>query len=462
MRSLPDEPGDRAEELRLVHRIDRRPLHAAHARRRPRSCSRAKSSGSTMNTFRPAETTPDFNQSGWATGLVDRFALSPDVVLETTFWRRLFEINVDTDGREPMVYAPETQSGSFFNDQERDVRSLQVVEALSVSRDLARPARVQVRHRCAGSPATTARAPAARSRSDGSTDRSPSARLRSADRAGGQRHRASPVRPGPLAHRPGRRSSSASAWTVTTVVERRELVAAAGVRSACCPRAAAFCAAASASSRAHAAERRRVRDVRASPGVAILPRTASRSARGRCRQRLRRISARRKPSSATSSGISGSAAASSSRSTTSVGTGRTNTCSSPIPRTGEVRLSSDGTSRYWELETTARYLGGGRRDLTVSYVRSQRHGRSEQLRSVLRQLAQSAPARERAQPDRRPMCRIGCWFAARSVCRGTGTSRRSWRYARGSRGRRSTNSRTSSVRATAPDGCPRCGRWTSR
>ena len=34
-----------------------------------------------------------------------------------------------------MVYAPQTQSGSFFNDQEREVASLQWVEALSLSRD---------------------------------------------------------------------------------------------------------------------------------------------------------------------------------------------------------------------------------------------------------------------------------------------------------------------------------------
>jgi len=33
-----------------------------------------------------------------------------------------------------MVYAPQTQSGSFFNDQEREVQSRQLVESLSVSR----------------------------------------------------------------------------------------------------------------------------------------------------------------------------------------------------------------------------------------------------------------------------------------------------------------------------------------
>ena len=34
-----------------------------------------------------------------------------------------------------MVYAPQTQSGNFFNRQERDVRSYQLVEALSISKD---------------------------------------------------------------------------------------------------------------------------------------------------------------------------------------------------------------------------------------------------------------------------------------------------------------------------------------
>ena len=42
----------------------------------------------------------------------------------------------------------------------------------------------------------------------------------------------------------------------------------------------------------------------------------------------------------------------------------------PDPARGELRLTSTGTSRYWELEATGRYLGGERRDLTVSYVRS--------------------------------------------------------------------------------------------
>jgi hypothetical protein len=90
----------------------------------------------TMNTFRPLSTTPDFNQKGWSLGGVDRLALSSAMVLESTVSARQFEIDVKTGNRAPMVYAPETQSGGFFNDQERKVRSYQWVEALSLSRDL--------------------------------------------------------------------------------------------------------------------------------------------------------------------------------------------------------------------------------------------------------------------------------------------------------------------------------------
>jgi hypothetical protein len=90
----------------------------------------------TMNTFRPPETTPDFDQKGWSAGGVDRLAIAPDLVLESTVSVRQFEIEVNTANRALMVYSPQTQSGGFFNDQERDVRSYQWVEALSLSRDL--------------------------------------------------------------------------------------------------------------------------------------------------------------------------------------------------------------------------------------------------------------------------------------------------------------------------------------
>lgn len=88
----------------------------------------------TLSTFRPPEVTPDFDQSGWTAGAVDRLALAPDAVLETTVSGRWFEINVNTDVTSPMVFAPQTASGSYFNDQEREVHSLQWVEALSLTR----------------------------------------------------------------------------------------------------------------------------------------------------------------------------------------------------------------------------------------------------------------------------------------------------------------------------------------
>ena len=48
---------------------------------------------------------------------------------------RTFEVDQKTKGELPMVYAPQGQSGNFFNRQERNVRSLQLVEALTFSKD---------------------------------------------------------------------------------------------------------------------------------------------------------------------------------------------------------------------------------------------------------------------------------------------------------------------------------------
>jgi hypothetical protein len=87
----------------------------------------------TLNTFRPPETAPDFRQHGWSTGAVDRFALAPDIVLESTLAGRWFEVRVDPRSEAPMIYAPDSQGGGFFNVQERDVSSVQWVEAISIA-----------------------------------------------------------------------------------------------------------------------------------------------------------------------------------------------------------------------------------------------------------------------------------------------------------------------------------------
>jgi hypothetical protein len=134
VKSLPDEPEIKLTSFDSFTRVDS-VLSTRHTIGGgvilfPREIRRV-----TMDTFRPQEVTPEFNQSGMSMGLVDRFGLTPDIVLESTFSGRWFEINVNTDGRAPMTYAPETQSGAFFNNQEREVHSVQLVEALSISRD---------------------------------------------------------------------------------------------------------------------------------------------------------------------------------------------------------------------------------------------------------------------------------------------------------------------------------------
>jgi hypothetical protein len=139
VRSLPDEPEIKLKSFDLFTRLDgvisSRHTLGGGLIMFPREVERLG-----MDTFRPASVTPDLNQSGAATGLLDRFAIATDVVLETTLAMRRFELSVNTGddvdpAKPPMVYSPETQSGVFFNDQERDVYSVQWVEALSLSRD---------------------------------------------------------------------------------------------------------------------------------------------------------------------------------------------------------------------------------------------------------------------------------------------------------------------------------------
>jgi hypothetical protein len=137
VKSLPDEPEVGMQSFDSFTRLDN-VISARHVVSSvlimfPRKIDRV-----TMNTFRPAVTTPEWRQEGASAGAVDRLAISPSLVLESTFSLRRFEIEVDSDNLAPMVYAPETQSGGFFNDQERNVRSYQWVEALSLTRDLFR------------------------------------------------------------------------------------------------------------------------------------------------------------------------------------------------------------------------------------------------------------------------------------------------------------------------------------
>lgn len=134
VKSLPDEPEVGMRSFDSFTRLDnvRSSRHVVSGAliMFPRKIERM-----TMDTFRRAETTPEWHQEGWAAGGVDRLAIHPDLVLESTVSVREFEIEIDTENHAPMVFAPESQSGGFFNDQERDVRSYQWVEALSLTRN---------------------------------------------------------------------------------------------------------------------------------------------------------------------------------------------------------------------------------------------------------------------------------------------------------------------------------------
>jgi hypothetical protein len=131
VKSLPDEPNIELRSFDSFTRIDS-VVSARHSLGGGLIMFPREVGHVTMNTFRPPEVTPDMTQEGWSAGLLDRFALSPNVVIETTLASRRFEIEVDTPGQETMVIAPQTESGSFFNNQDRDVRSLQWVEAVSL------------------------------------------------------------------------------------------------------------------------------------------------------------------------------------------------------------------------------------------------------------------------------------------------------------------------------------------
>ena len=134
VKSLPDEPEVDLRSLDSFSRLDAvltpRHLLGGGVIVFPRELRHV-----TMNTFRPEEATPDINQSGVAVGIVDRFAIWTNLLSETTLSLRKFEVDINTENKVPMIYAPASQSGGYFNDQERDVTSFQWVQAFSLSMD---------------------------------------------------------------------------------------------------------------------------------------------------------------------------------------------------------------------------------------------------------------------------------------------------------------------------------------
>ena len=128
---------------------------------------------------------------------------------------------------------------------------------------------------------------------------------------------------------------------------------------------------------------------------------------------------------------------------------------------GGLTLSSAGASKYWEFETTGRFLASEHRNLSVSYVRSKSTrdlNDYDQFYGNFRNPIIRANANSLSPTD----------VPNRMIVRGTwgvgadGSSRRFTSRGLDSRFPPLTSIRISSASETAPDGCRRCRRSTSR
>ena len=155
VRSLPDEPEIKLKSFDSFTRLDG-VISSRHTLGGGLIMFPREVENLSMDTFRPEAVTPDLNQSGAATGFLDRFAFATDVVLETTMAVRSFELSVNTGDE---TRSGESADGLRARDAERRVlqrsgaRRLQRAVgrgAERVARLFRRRARLQVRHRPAG------------------------------------------------------------------------------------------------------------------------------------------------------------------------------------------------------------------------------------------------------------------------------------------------------------------------
>jgi hypothetical protein len=374
VKSLPEEPEIKLRSFDSFTRVDgvisTRHTLGGGIILFPREIDRA-----TMNTFRPPQTTPEFHQSGLAMGVVDRFAIATDVVLESTFSGRWFEISTNNDTPGPMIYAPESQDGSFYNDQDRDVHSLQLVESVSVSRDWRgeHVFKVGLDLQVSGYDGTSLSRPIEVRRLDGSLAELTVFGTPTIEVVNGteiaifvqDRWRIAPR----LTLELGIRSDRDG------ITEKVNWSPRAGISLGVMPEGRAILrggigkfaqrtplnVGAFESFESRAVSRFDPSGLQLGPTVVLENLTepglkTPEAIVGNVewdqrfgRRVLFKVNYLRRH-------------------------GSHEYILQPDPSAGLVRLSSSGTSRYWELEATARYLGGGRRDLTISYVRSRATG----------------------------------------------------------------------------------------
>ena len=85
-----------------------------------------------LNTFNPQEVTPDFRQRGFFVAVNERMVINGSSLLESTFSVKEFDAEIyPSSGNGTMNFAPDRNSGSFFNRQDRRSRRYEAQEVYS-------------------------------------------------------------------------------------------------------------------------------------------------------------------------------------------------------------------------------------------------------------------------------------------------------------------------------------------
>lgn len=85
-----------------------------------------------LDPLNPADSSPTFEQDGLQLTLAERATIGDRVLLDSSFAARWFDVDVRSEGPEPMRLTPEGRGGHYFNVQDRDTRTFQWTQSLTV------------------------------------------------------------------------------------------------------------------------------------------------------------------------------------------------------------------------------------------------------------------------------------------------------------------------------------------
>jgi len=82
-----------------------------------------------LDTFNPEEVTPNYKQRGFFGAVNERWTINSNAVLESYFSVKKFDADVfPSSGEKPMNFAPDVNSGNFFNRQDRRSTHVEALE----------------------------------------------------------------------------------------------------------------------------------------------------------------------------------------------------------------------------------------------------------------------------------------------------------------------------------------------